>query len=359
MKLIDRYVITKFITTFLFAILLFTVISIVIDITEKLDDFLDNKIPLSAIAFDYYLNFIPWITAMLMPLFIFITVIFFTSKMAYNSEIIAMLGNGINFYRLLRPYIISSVIFAGLLLYLNHYLVPLSNMKRLEFENVYILKGYNRGLAQNIHMRLSTNEYIYMENYNRTENEGFKFSYERFKEGALIEKIKAERIEWNYTAKNWSLYNAVVRQTNGMIEHITKSEKLVKAYNFKPDDFNDKEFVKEALTTPQLDKVIADQQMRGADNLESYYVEKYRRTAAPFSIIILSIMGVAVASRKVRGGMGFHIAFGLALSALYILFMQMSSTFANQAGLNPYLGVWIPNILFSIVAIVLIIRAQK
>ncbi len=358
MTLLDRYIIKKFLSTFFFALLLFFIISIVIDLVERIDDFINCDASLGVIITQYYLPFIPWIGAILFPLFVFISVLFFTSKMASQSEFIAMLGNGVSYYRILVPYIITAALLSVLLFVGNHYIVPWSNAKKLAFENTYFSHGY-KASAQNIHMRLSKNEFIFLENYNHHENEGYKFTYEKFTNGLMTYKIKCDRIEWNYKSKNWNLYNCAIRTFDGKIESMTKEAKLNQNYAIVPSDFEKKEEIKEAMSTPQLNEFIKVEESRGADNLEKFYVEKLRRTAACFSLLIMTLIGVAVAARKSRGGTGVPIAVGLILSSAYILFMQMSTTFANQAGLNPYLGTWIPNVLFTIIAIILIRRAQK
>ena len=285
---------------------------------------------------------------------------FFTSKMAGESEIIAMLGNSISFYRVLRPYVFTSLLLAALLYFGNHYLVPWSNGKKLAFENTYV-RGGRKEAAQGTHIRISKNEFLYLENFNTIDNEGYKFSYEKYdNNNKMILKLVADKIEWNYQKKNWNLYNVTTRTFNGLNETFIKDNKLNQSFVVTPTDFEKRQAeTKEILTTPALSAFIEKQELRGDDNLEQYYVERLRRTAAAYSLIIMTLIAFAVASRKTRGGVGVHIAIGLMLSASYILLMQMSTTFSNQAGLNPYLGVWLPNILFTGIAIYLLRIAQK
>jgi lipopolysaccharide export system permease protein len=358
LKKIDAYIVKKFISTFFFALILFLTIAIVIDLVERIDDFLECNASLLTIITQYYLPFLPWIGAQLFPLFVFLSVMFFTSKMAEQSEIISMLGNSVSYYRIMRPYLVTAFFFSILLFLGNHYLVPWSNGKKLSFENTYF-HGGRVETAQNLHLRLSKNEYIFLENYNHTENEGYKFGYEKYKDGKLSFKLTADKIEWNYQQKNWILYNATERTFEGIKETFIKKEKEKLNIKLSPSDFEKKQEIKEAMNTAVLSAYIKQEESRGADNLEPFYVEKYRRTAAAYSLIIMTIIAFAVAGRKSRGGIGVHIAVGLLLSASYILFMQMSTTFANQAGLNPYLGVWLPNIVFTGIAIYLIKKAQK
>lgn len=358
MKKIDAYIVKKFISTFFFAIILFLTIAIVIDLVERIDDFLECNASFSTIVTQYYLPFLPWIGAQLFPLFVFLSVMFFTSKMAGQSEIISMLGNSVSYYRILRPYLVTALFLSVVLYFGNHYLVPWSNAKKLSFENTYF-HGGRKESAQNIHLRLSKNEYIFLENYNHAENEGYKFGYEKYKDGKLNFKLTADRIEWNYQKKNWIIDNVTKRTFDGTKETFIKLSKDSLNLKLAPTDFEKKQEVKEAMSSPVLSAYIKQEELRGADNLEPFYVERFRRTAAAYSLIIMTIIAFAVAGRKSRGGIGVHIAVGLSLSASYILFMQMSTTFANQAGLNPYIGVWSPNILFTGIAIYLIKIAQK
>ncbi len=359
LKKLDWYIIKKFLTTFFFSLLLFLVIAIVIDLVERLDDFMSSSAPVSLIITNYYLPFLPWIGAQLFPLFVFLSVMFFTSKMAGESEIIAMLGNSVSYYRILRPYLFTALLLAGLLYFGNHYLVPWSNAKKLDFVDTYFYGG-RKEAAQSTHIRISKNEFIYLENFNTVENEGYKFGYEKFNNGKLIYKLTADKIEWNYQKKNWNLFHVVMRNFDGMNETFTTANKINQGFAVAPTDFEKRQAeTKEIMSTPVLSAFIAKEELRGDDNLEQYYVERLRRTAAAYSLLIMTLIAFAVAGKKTRGGIGAHIAIGLVLSATYILFMQMSTTFSNQAGLNPYLGVWLPNILFTGIAIYLLRIAQK
>jgi lipopolysaccharide export system permease protein len=358
LKKIDVYIIKKFISTFFFSIILFLIIAVVIDLVERIDDFLECNASFYIIITQYYLPFIPWIGAQLFPLFVFLSVLLFTSKMAGESEIISMLGNSVSYYRIMRPYVVTAIFLSIMLYGANHYLVPWSNAKKLAFENTYF-HGGRKESAQNLHLRLSKNEFIFLENYNHAENEGYKFGYEKFEDNKLVYKLTADKLEWNYQKRNWNLVNVTIRTFKGMNETFEKKETENRQFKISPTDFEKKQEVKEAMSSPVLSAYIRQEEQRGADNLEPFYVERYGRTAAAYSLLIMTLIAFAVASRKARGGIGVHMAFGLLLSALYILFMRMSTTFANQAGLNPYLGVWLPNILFTGIAIYLIKKAQK
>lgn len=370
MKKIDRYIISRFLATFFFTILIFIVISIVIDITEKIDDFLDNDIPWKALVFDYYLNFVPYIGAMLSPLFIFIAVIYFTSKMAYDSEIVAMLSGGMSFYRLLFPYMFVATLLTAMLLLLNHWVVPNANKERIAFEFTYIRKTFITSF-KNVHLQVKNNEFIYMENYNSRDTTGYKFTLENIKDQQLNFKIKADKIHWNSINQKWNLYNYVFRKFSDTIsvsdgknekvpmQKVTTGALLEKDIGFNPGDIKKEVSLKEAMNYVELTEFIEKEKMRGADNVEFYELEHFRRTSSPFSVYILTLIAVAIASRKVRGGMGLHIAAGIAISASYVLLLQFSMTFTTNANLPAVWGVWIPNLIFAVLALWLLKIAQK
>ncbi|HXH17633.1 MAG TPA: LptF/LptG family permease [Chitinophagales bacterium] len=355
---LDRYIIRKFLGTFLLAIVLFSFISVAIDLTEKIDELIEKSVPLRETIFGYYLNFLPYIDALLAPLFIFISVIFFTSRMAYKSEIIALLASGVNFYRLLVPYFISAALLAGLLLYANHFGVPNTNKKRLAFEYTYIDNPY-KNLDRNIYMQIAKDKYIYMENFHPREGVGYKFSYEIIRNGQLQYKLRAEKIEWRKDGEKWRLKNYYIRIYRESGETLKKGATLDTVFGFKPDDIFHRVSVKEEMTTPVLRQHIAALRMQGVEKIEFYLIELYRRTADAFTVFILMLIGVAVASRKVRGGSGLHLAFGVALSASFIIFTRFSTTFATNGNLSPFLSVWIPNAIYGALAVWLIAKAPK
>lgn len=354
----DQYIIRKFLATFFLSIILFSFISVVIDLVEKIDDLIEKSVPLYETVFGYYLNFLPYIDALLTPLFIFISVIFFTSRMAYRSEIIAILAGGVNFYRLLLPYFISAALLAGMLLYANHFLVPITNQKRLAFEYTYIDNPY-KNLDRNIYLQIEKDKYIYMENFHPKESVGYKFSYEVIREGKLLYKLRAEKIEWKSETGKWRMKNYYTRIYDEFGERMKKGVVLDTALGFEPKNIFQRVSVKEEMTTPVLNEYIATLKMQGAEKVEFYLIEKHRRTADAFTVFILTLIGVAVSSRKVRGGSGLHIAIGVALSASFIIFARFSTTFATNGNLSPFLSVWIPNIIYGALAVWLIIKAPK
>lgn len=356
-KKLDWYIIKKFLGTFVYALLIMAVIASVIDYSEKAKDFVQHKAPLSA-QITYYQNFIPHILALLFALFIFIATIFFTSKMAYKSEIIAILATGASFNRFLRPYFIGAAFICTIFLAVNHWIVPNANKKRIDFENKYVHDAVAYS-DHNVHLRLSPTQYVYVQNYDYAANSGYRFSAETVNGTLLLEKITADRISYDSVKKEWTLYTVVIRKNNGLKEDLQILPELKKKYPFIPKDLYDDVDVKETLTTPELDRFIAQEKLRGRESLNIYYIEKYRRTAQPAAGFILCIIGVCISCRRVRGGSGLHLAIGILVSAVYMLLLQLSTTFSTKADLSPMIAVWIPNFIFGIVAFVLYRRQIK
>lgn len=357
MKKLDWYIIRKFWGTFFYAILIMAVISCVIDYSEKMDDFVNKKVPLGIIA-NYYKNFIPYIITLLFPLFIFIATIFFTSKMAYRSEVIAMLASGISYQRFLLPYVIGGGALSLLSFFTNHWIVPAANRDRLNFESGYMQYKYSAS-KRNIHLRVTKELYIYIERFEFEDNSGVEFTAEKIDGTLLKEKLFADRIEYDSSKKEWKLYNARIRTNDGLKESLTFKTEMSVNYPFKPKDLEEDDAIKEALTTPELNKYIAKEKLRGSENLNFFLIEKYRRTAQPFAAFILTIIGVCISSRRIRGGSGLHLALGIVISAGYIMALQFTNTFSTKAGLNPLIAVWIPNILFGSFAFYLYRRQVK
>ncbi len=358
MKILDRYIIRKFLGTFFFSMALIILIVVVFDISEKIDDFIAKEAPLKAIIFDFYFNFIPYFVNLFSPLFTFIAVILFTSQMATRTEIVAILSSGVSYRRLLLPYMLSAIVIAVLSLYLNNFVIPKATKKRIAFEDKYIRNEfYNRN--RNIHMQLSPGNYIYLEGYGTTDNTGYKFSIEKFSNGQLDYKLMAETIKWDSVKKNWAVNNYYTREIKGMEEYIRRGKKLDTVLGFTPKEFGRKDNTVETMDYYELNSYIDSERLKGADNIELYEIEKYRRISFPFATFILTLIGVSIASRKVRGGVGMHIGLGILISFTFILFMQVSTTFAAGGLVSPLLAVWIPNFLFSILALYLLKIAQK
>jgi len=358
LKLIDRYIIGKFLGTFFFSMLLIVLIVVVFDISEKIEDFIGKDAPLKAIVFDFYFNFIPYIVNLFSPLFTFIAVIFFTSRMATRTEIVAILSSGISYRRLLFPYMISATFIAVLSLYLNNFVIPHATKKRIEFENKYIRNEFHN-MDRNIHKQMSPGNYMYLQNYSTEENTGYKFSIEKFSKGKLYYKLMAENIKWDSVQKRWKINDYYIRYINDMDEYIKKGKQIDTVLNFTPAEFGRKDNTVETMDYYQLQSYIESERLKGSDNIELIQLEKYRRVAFPFATFILTLIGVSIASRKVRGGIGMHIGLGIAISFTFIMFMQVTTTFAASGLVSPLVAVWIPNVVFSFLAWYLLKIAQK
>ncbi|MEI7981483.1 MAG: LptF/LptG family permease [Bacteroidota bacterium] len=358
MRTIDLYIIKKFLGTFFFTLILLIFIVIIFDISEKIDDFLKFGAPLHAIIFDYYLNFVPYFINLFSYLLTFIAVIFFTSRMASNSEIIAILSSGISFRRFLFPYFVSAMALGLLSFFLANFIIPYTNRTMFAFEKRY-LKEPREFNNQNIHKQISQGTFIYLENFNTHTRAGWKFTLEQFKDRELIYKLKAERLEWDSLKNMWTINNYFIRRISGIDESITKGIKLDTILPFKPTDFTEDIEEVKIMNYFVLREHIKNKELRGDPDVIKYKVKKYERIAFPFATIILTMIGVAVSSRKVRGGIGYHLGFGLALTFIYILFMQVFTVFATLGNLPPILAVWTPNIIFGVIALVMIRRAPK
>ncbi|HMT30715.1 MAG TPA: LptF/LptG family permease [Bacteroidia bacterium] len=357
-KIIDWYIIRKFLTTFFFALGLIILIAIVFDVSEKIDDFLEKKAPLESIVFDYYLNFIPYFANLFSPLFIFISVIFFTSKMASQTEIVAILSSGVSFRRMLAPYMVVAAILAALSFYLNGWVIPHSNKTRLAFENTYIKNPYVLK-SRNIHRQIFPGQFIYFESYNTIDNIGFRFSFERFDKGELVYKLSSERLVWDTSDGHWRAENYMIREITGLTESTREGLHFDTTFSFTAEEFNRREIFIQAMDNKELNAHIDEKKMRGAEGLQFDEVEKYRRSSYPFATFILTLIGVSLSSRKVRGGIGIQIGVGILLSFTYILFMQVSTTFATNGNFPAMLAVWIPNIAYAGIAIILLRTAPK
>lgn len=355
---IDRYIIKKFLGTFFFSIILLVFIIIVFDISEHIDEFLKHDAPLKAIIFDYYLNFIPHFVNLFSYLFVFIAVIFFTSRMASDTEIIAILSSGISFRRMLLPYIVAAFILALMSFFLGNFVIPYTNRGKLEFENRYLRdpKTFN---DMNIHKQVNPGVFLYFENFNTQTKKGWKFSMEKFRGRELIYKLSSEEADWDSIKSKWVLRHYFSRSLGSMKESIHKGEKLDTILGLRPTDFMEDIENVAIMNFFTLRKLIQMKKLRGDPDLIKYEVKGYERVAYPFATIILTLIGVAVSSRKVRGGIGFNLGLGLALTFIYILFMQVFTVLATFGNFPPLLAVWFPNILFGIIALILVRLAPK
>ncbi|MGM0496781.1 MAG: LptF/LptG family permease [Bacteroidota bacterium] len=352
LKIIDIYIIKKFLGTYFFAIALIVSISIVFDLSEKVDNFIENEAPLKGV-FLYYIYFIPWLANLLSSLFTFIAVIFFTSKLAYNSEIIAILSNGVSFRRILLPYFIAATLIAVFSFGLMGYVIPYSNEHKISFELSYI-KGKSPQVQRNIHMQVDTGKYVSMRSYDPRKEQGHKFSLEKYKDGKLTSKLMADKIKWDSTANNWIVEDYFIRNLNPKgDDELTDGQETDTSLTVTPLDFEQREDYVETMDMKELNNFIERRKMQGAENLEVYLLEKHRRFSYPFSTFILTLIGVFLSSRKVRGGMGMQIGIGITLSFAYILFMRFARMYALTGAIDPYIAVWIPNFIFAFIALTL------
>lgn len=357
---LDRYIITKFMATFFIAILLIIGIVIIFDISEKIDDFVAKEAPLKAIVLDYYVNFIPYFMNMFSPLFVFITVIFFTSRLAANSEIIAILSCGISFHRMMVPYIFSATIIALMSLGLNLYVIPRANAQRHVFEAQYTKKKAQAG-ERNIHYQIAPGQFVYVEQFSKYNKTAYKFTLETIEDNRLVSKLSADRAVWNESTGGWTLKKYFIREFNeGSIEDKVRcGDQLDTVISLTIKDFERKKNTVEDLDYKALKELEEVQIMRGDANVKYSQIEIHNRFSLPFSAFILTIMGVALSSRKKRGGIGWNLAVGIALSFSYILFMKFSQMFVYTGLMPPWIAIWLPNIIFIVVAIVLYRIAPK
>ena len=361
LKRIDRYIIKKFLSTYIFLIAIVILIAIIFDYNEKIDKFTQSHVSFERIIFDYYLNFIPYFSNLFSPLFVFIAVIFFTSKLAGNSEIIAMKSTGMSFRRLLRPYMIAAGLIAITTFLLGAYVIPRGNVQRVEFDNTYINKKKST-IAENVQMQVDTGVVAYITHFDNESKSGYGFSLDKFIDKKLISHLTAQNIQYDTLSDrrySWTLHMYRIRTLKGMRETITSGEKLDTIVMMEPSDFFYVKNQQETMTLPQLNEFIHKQKLRGAPNISTFEVEYHKRFAMPFAAFILTIIGVSLSSQKRKGGMGFSLGIGLALSFGYILFQTISATFATNAGFPAMLAVWIPNIVFAIIAYILYQRTPE
>lgn len=358
MKRIDTYIIKKFLSTYFFAIGLILAIAVIFDASEKIDDFIENNASLKVILFDYYLNFIPYFANLFSSLFVFIAVIFFTSKMAYASEIIAMLSSGISFRRILFPFFIGAVIITGFNFVLGYYIIPEANKGRLDFQAVY-LKGAHKSSESNVHKQIESGLYIYLESFNINRQTGYSFTMESIENDRLVSRLNANRIIWDTTDNKWTLEEYKIRRFDDLGQTIETGMHLDTTINVSPDDFTQELELVTAMTHNELDDYIEMQRIRGTSDITSSLLEKHRRVAYPFSTFILTLLAVVLSAKKVRGGIGLQIGIGILLSFTYILFMQFADSFALSGSIPPGIAVWIPNMIYAVIGVALFRFAPK
>ncbi len=359
--LLDRYLFKSYLKAFAFAVLIFTMISVVIDFANKLDDFQEEDIGIWQIFSEYYINFIPYINILLWPMYALITVVFFTSRLANTSQFIPVLNAGFSFRRFLVPFLMAATVLAGIHVVAAHYVVPNGNKERIKFENTYVWKHDGTSQTNNIHRYTDfPSTKIYMRFYRLKDSIGNDFLLEEHDGRQITRKLFARQIRWKERPNQWTLQDFVDRRIDGLDETLRRGVLLDTIFDFTPEDFYRRENLKETLNSFELLDFISKERERGASNFRLYEVEYHRRWADPFVLFILTIIGVAVAARKVRGGIGIHLAIGALIGALYVFFSRFGTQFAIAYDDYPvWLGVWIPNIIFTGVALIMMRFAQK
>ena len=359
LKRLDWYIIKKFMSTFFISILLIIGIVIIFDVSEKIDDFVQKEAPLREIVFNYYMNFVPYFMNMYSPMFVFLTVILFTSKMTSNSEVIAILSCGTSYHRMMVPYMVSAAVIALLSLGLGLWVIPKANETRVGFEQKYI----NRMKVKNghdMHYKLEDNKFVYIESFSSWNNTAYNFTLEQISDDQLVSKLTAESAQWDSLSGSWQLKNWFIRDYGeGLQDHIRSGKQLDTTLSLTVDDFYRNKFTIERLDQGALDKLIETQIARGDATVKDAQIEKNRRYSMPFSAFILTIIGVALSTKKRRGGIGWNIAVGIALGFSYILFMEFSEMFVITDTLSAAIAIWMPNVLYAIIAAFLYIIAPK
>lgn len=361
LKKIDFYIIKKFLSTYVFLIAIVIIIAIIFDYNEKIDKFTRSNVSWDKIVFDFYLNFIPYFINLFSPLFVFISVILFTTKLASGSEIIAMKAAGMSFKRLLRPYMFTAAIIATITFVLGGFIIPQGNVARVNFENAY-LKKRSITDADNIQMKTDTNVVAYITRFDNVTKSGYGFSLDKIENKKLVSHLTAQRIQYDTLSDrrySWTLYSYRIRTLNGMREKITTGSQLDTIIMMEPSDFFYVRNQQETMTLPELSDFIDKQKMRGVQGVNTFEVEYHKRFAMPFAAFILTIIGASLSSQKRKGGMGLSLGLGLALSFGYIMFQTVSATFSTNAGFPAMLAVWLPNIVFAIIAFILYKRTPQ
>lgn len=366
MKILDWYILKKFLTTTLFIALIFTLISVVIDTSEKADDFVKSGLSTYDIIMKYYIGFVPFILSMIFPLMVFIAVIFFTSKMAGRSEIVAILAGGVRFNRMLRPYMVGALLLGGFFWYASQFLIPKANVIYGNFQATYIdsKSSYEQGeynkRGRNYYIRIDSNTFAGLRNYDTTSKAAHGgFFMDRMNGTRVVYNLRAESVKWDTARKGWMLENAVERKIDGLKEEVRAIPSMPIRLNVQPNEIKYDKYLKDKMTTPELNRFIKAEEARGTEGLNDFKVARYRRDATPVSVVILTLIGATVASRKTRGGSGLHLATGIITAAIFVVMDKFSLTFSTKGNFPPLLAAWMPNIIFGSIAVWLYRSAPK
>jgi len=363
LKKLDWYIIGKFLSTFFFTVLIFSMVSLIIDFSEKIERFIESDISKMEIAFEYFPTFLLFILGFLWPMLTLIAVIFFTGRMANNSEIISILNAGVSFWRFLRPYLVCATFLSFIYVIGIHYVIPWGNAHRTNLERVYFNRNRDVGKTQNVHMFVAPNTKVFMTHFSKRDSSARNFRIEYFQDNKLTSLTKARSARYIHadTAAFWQLSNYEIRTFDGETETLRLGGRntLDTILNLNPTDFIEYGNQQSAMSTPELLAHLRKQRERGSGNSRRYEVELARRTAEPFTIFILTLIGVAVAGRKTRGGMGVQLALGIFIGALFVFLSRFASTITAGPSIPVYLGMWMPNIIFFAAAMFFVARAQR
>lgn len=357
--ILDRHIMRRFIGTYAFAIILIIVIVLIFDAVEKIEDFLELNAPLNEILFSYYINFIPFFINQFSGLITFIAVIFFTSKMAYDTEIVAMLSGGVSFRRLMWPYFLSAFIITAFSLVLNLYVIPMANVGRIEFEGEYLRKGKRNNYEDYIYRQISPETFIYIKGYSNLRKTAEFMVLETYDGGRIVSSLSARNVSFNSETKHWKAPKYLERFYENGFERLEKKNALDTLINLSDTEIGKVENYIQTLDINDLNQFIDEQKRKGSDQVSVFEVDKHNRYAYPLSTFILTLMGVSLSSRKVRGGTGLHIGLGITLCFTYILFMKFANEFAKGGVIPPGIAVWSPNIIFAVIATYLYNKAPK
>jgi len=363
-KLLDTYILKKFIGTFVFTMLVITVIAVVIDTSEKADDFVRSGLSFWQLVTHYFIGFVPFIMSMIFPLMVFIAVIYFSSKMAGRSEFIAILAGGVRYNRMLRPYLIGGTFLSLIFWLASQYWVPRANEIRTDFQAVYVDRNssYNGDPTKQTHnyyLRVDPHTFVDFRFYDTTNKTASNFFLQKLRGNTVYYTVKADVIRWDPIKKDWKLTTVVERTINGPVETLKRLDTLHVNLNVLPKELRRDEYLKDKLTTPELHQFIHMEEVRGAEGLNTFKVELYHRDATPFSVIIMAMIGAIIASRKIRGGSGLHLAVGIVMAAIFVVMDKFSVTFSTKGNLPPVLAAWLPNIIFTGVAWVFYVKTPK
>jgi lipopolysaccharide export system permease protein len=358
LKIIDKYILKRYLGTFSVMILLFIPIGIVIDVAEKVNKMIESKASFSAIAL-YYLDFTVYFASFLFPIFLFLSVIWFTSKLANNTEIIAILSSGISFTRFLRPYLIGAAIVSVFSLIMGFYLVPKASKGYNDFRYTYLKKNKEVKQSMNVFRQLGEDEFMYVSNYSDNAKMAYNFTYEKFDKEKLRYKITAQRLKWNAKDSTYTMFDYQKRKVGEFGDIIEKAPKKDTVFSFDLEDLTPVIYIAETLTLPELNKFIEKERMRGNSNVNVYEVVLYKKYSLPVTAFILTLIAVAMSAMKRRGGMGVNLAIGIGLAFVYVFFDKIFGTLAEKSSIPPLLAVWIPNVVFGVLAIYLLRNAKR